>query len=356
METNRRHRCTQIIHEVIIQALVKVATFSVTKARFLIISVPILSLSLFAVGFFTNFTLETDQISLWTPSQSDVLKHGRWIEEESGFPARTYPIHLILHSNGDNVLTMNGVDTLFKALQIFEATEGHADACNSKHRIKANFTNHFPYSASNCSISGITNFFNDDYETYLKTVENNEDLLRTISKGPTLLKSQLVNEFLGYPTFLQIPAESGGELMVQEAQLLKLRIGLPMEKSRGSFEKRVISRLLEYRLDMQNDDSNVFHIEILSTQSYDEETVAAIEEDLYLLPIIVVIMCIFSSSVYFRRNLVQSSCLCLGIGSVVSVTLSLLTSFGIMFLFGMPFSILAAVVPFVVLGIGLDGK
>ena len=58
--------------------------------------------------------LETDKITLWTPSKSDVLKHGKWIKEESGFPIGTYPIHLILHAHGENVLTMDGVDMLFR--------------------------------------------------------------------------------------------------------------------------------------------------------------------------------------------------------------------------------------------------
>lgn len=100
----------------------------------------------------------------------------------------------------------------------------------------------------------------------------------------------------------------------------------------------------------------VFQIEVLSAQSYANETVRAIEKDIALLPIIVGIMCAFSCWVYFKRDRVQSSCLCLGIGAVASVILSLITSYGILFLVGIPFSTLTAAVPFVVLGIGLDGE
>lgn len=326
-------------------------SFSVAKARYLLVIIPILSLSIFSLGYFTNFMLETDKITLWTPSKSDVLKHGKWIKEESGFPIGTYPIHLILHAHGENVLTMDGVDMLFKALGVFEGTDGYDSVCFSRHGSKANWTNAFSYSTKNCDIKGVTNFFNDDHGAYRDMVGSDDDLIQAIH-GPRLPNGQLVKDVFGYPQEMEIPEES--KVLIVEAELLKLRVGLPIEEAGGSFEKLVISGLLDFRQDLQSNDSNVFQIEVLSAQSYANETVRAIEKDIALLPIIVGIMCAFSCWVYFKRDRVQSSCLCLGIGAVASVILSLITSYGILFLVGIPFSTLTAAVPFVVLGIGLD--
>lgn len=328
-------------------------SFSVAKARYLLVIIPILSLSIFSLGYFTNFMLETDKITLWTPSKSDVLKHGKWIKEESGFPIGTYPIHLILHAHGENVLTMDGVDMLFKALGVFEGTDGYDSVCFSRHGSKANWTNAFSYSTKNCDIKGVTNFFNDDHGAYRDMVGSDDDLIQAIH-GPRLPNGQLVKDVFGYPQEMEIPEES--KVLIVEAELLKLRVGLPIEEAGGSFEKLVILGLLDFRQDLQSNDSNVFQIEVLSAQSYANETVRAIEKDIALLPIIVGIMCAFSCWVYFKRDRVQSSCLCLGIGAVASVILSLITSYGILFLVGIPFSTLTAAVPFVVLGIGLDGE
>ena len=99
-----------------------------------------------------------------------------------------------------------------------------------------------------------------------------------------------------------------------------------------------------------------YRLEILSSNSYTNEFQESVKQDIGLLPIVFVVMTTFSALVFYRGDSVRSSCLCLGIGAVVTVVLSILTSFGLLFIMGVPFNNLAFMLPFIILGIGLDGK
>jgi Niemann-Pick C1 protein len=64
-------------------------------------------------------------------------------------------------------------------------------------------------------------------------------------------------------------------------------------------------------------------------------------------------MTIFTSLVFFKRHKVHSRSL-LGVGAVTSVLLSMVSSYGFMFLCGVPFTSVTQLLPFVMFGVGLD--
>ena len=79
----------------------------------------------------------------------------------------------------------------------------------------------------------------------------------------------------------------------------------------------------------------------------------AILEDIPLIPIVFLIMSVFTAIVFFKRDPIQSRSL-LGFGAVVAVLLSLLSGFGLLFTIGTPFTSMTQLLPFVIFGIGLD--
>lgn len=99
-------------------------------------------------------------------------------------------------------------------------------------------------------------------------------------------------------------------------------------------------------------EGNEFHIEIFSSGSRADESAAAVYKGLPLVLIMFVVICVFSCSVFFKQDKVQLSTdtLLLGTGSVITVILSLMTSCGILFCVGVPFSSLTITVPFVLVG------
>ena len=64
-------------------------------------------------------------------------------------------------------------------------------------------------------------------------------------------------------------------------------------------------------------------------------------------------MAVFTSLIFSRRHKVLSRSL-LGLAAVVSVLLSIMSGFGLIFLCGVPFTPVTQLLPFVMFGIGLD--
>jgi Niemann-Pick C1 protein len=64
-------------------------------------------------------------------------------------------------------------------------------------------------------------------------------------------------------------------------------------------------------------------------------------------------MTFFSCFYFYRKNRLQSRCL-LGFASVVSVLVSIMTGYGLLFIIGVPFTSMTQLIPFIIFGIGLD--
>jgi Niemann-Pick C1 protein len=64
-------------------------------------------------------------------------------------------------------------------------------------------------------------------------------------------------------------------------------------------------------------------------------------------------MCCFTCFVFYKKHKVKSRSL-LGVSAVVSVLLSIATAYGLLFIFGVPFTSITQMLPFILFGIGLD--
>lgn len=370
---NQLHkRWIRILHNALNFLLLKAVSFSMKYPVLVLTIVPVLSIGTFLGGFYTNFFLESDNVKLLTPTTSEALEFRDWIENRSGFAANKYGIDIFLHANGNNVVTRDGVDVMFRALEKFQKTTGYAENCpDPTLESNANLGN-----SDLCEVIGITNYFADEYLEFSSNILTDDELLSALNIGPFFPNGKPVNvkEVFGLLQTITDP-QSGLEL-VSTAQALKLHIRLPtfnlnpvanktteLDPSEDggtanfshdkAFEKLFIQNLLAYRQALLAE-GNEFHIEIFSSGSLADESAAAVYKDLPLVPIMFVVICVFSCSVFFKRDKVQSSTLLLGAGSVITVILSLMTGCGILFCVGVPFSSLTITVPFVLLGIGLD--
>jgi len=94
-------------------------------------------------------------------------------------------------------------------------------------------------------------------------------------------------------------------------------------------------------------------LEILAARSNGDEFMRSLVQDLPLIPLMLCIMFAFTCLVFYRKDPVQSRTM-LGIGSVITIFLSILSGHGLMFIIGIPFTNLSMILPFIVIGIGLD--
>jgi Niemann-Pick C1 protein len=142
---------------------------------------------------------------------------------------------------------------------------------------------------------------------------------------------------------------SSGLLTFAESYVI--RIDLPETDEAEDFETNAINRILDLRAAWAAEASASFHLEIFADRSFSDEFTRAIVTDIPLVPIVFMIMSFFTCFIFLKRDWVFSRSL-LGFGAVVSVLLSIMTGYGLVFIFGVPFTSMTQILPFIMFGIG----
>ena len=173
------HNAVIKLHQKVVLYLQRLSNLAIFLPVTTIVSISITSFLFFFLGFHSNFTFITDEIELWTPPQSKTFQHRKWMKE-NGFLVEKPIIQLLIHGNGQNILGRDSIDYAFDAVGTIRSIKGFNKSC---------------------SIRGVVNFFSDDYDIFLKSVQNNSDAARALSQMPFLPNGVIVNrdEFFGYP-------------------------------------------------------------------------------------------------------------------------------------------------------------
>ena len=148
--------------------------------------------------------------------------------------------------------------------------------------------------------------------------------------------------------------------LLASADSFLIRFDIPWSNVTRTFEASAVDELLALRKRWESiypegsDEYIPFRLEIVSQSSYEDEFMRSIVEDLWLIPIAAVIVGAFTIFFAFGKwDRVQSRGL-LGLGSVATIVGSIMTSFGLLFIIGVPFTTNTLMLPFLMFGIGLD--
>lgn len=295
------------------------------------------------IGLFTNFYLETDTEILWTPTPSRVLSDGNWIKEDSGYRTLPRRIRITVHADGGNVLSQEGVNRVFTAIDVARDTLHYDEVCED-----AKVSMEDEDGETTCLIYSVSNFWNDNINVYNQSVTSDEDAIQTLSRRvfpdgtPVVVLS-----ILGNPTW------SSDDNVLTSAQIFSTIIFTPPTDESFILEGRVITNILDLRKQWDEEPGNIFRLEISTLRCFSDEVERAIVKDIPLVPMIFVVMSIFTCVIFCRRHWIYSRCF-LGFGAVFTVLLSIMTSYGLLFLIGVPFTSMTQILPFIIFGVGLD--
>ncbi len=167
------------VHGIIVNALIQIANFAATRPKLVLFFVPVFSISIFFVGLYTNFYMETDEVALWTPSSSNSLEQNDWLRTESGISVGDGTmLQILIHRYGGNVLEMEGIEYAFKVVHAVRSEK----LCNAS------------------SITGVLDFFDNDYKLFQKRVTNDKEAIEALSLVPFFPNGKLVNrkELFGF--------------------------------------------------------------------------------------------------------------------------------------------------------------
>jgi hypothetical protein len=321
--------------------LLKITGSAARNPKTHITAVCFISIAVLVTGLFTNFSIDVDQDTLWTPRNSRPLSHANWLENESSFPAEPRICYMLVHSNGNNVLSREGVSRVFEAVDTFRSTFGYDDVC-AKSQFKGSLDGNGKVT---CTIVAVTKFWNGTASIFADEIQSDGEaggaLSAPVYPDGTPVETQAV---VG-------KAVRDGSGLLTFAESFVIRIDLPETDEAEDFETDAINRILELNEAWAAEAYTSFRLEIFADRSFSDEFTRAIVTDIPLVPIVFVIMSVFTCFVFFKRDWVFSRSL-LGFGAVVSVLLSIMTGYGLVFIFGVPFTSMTQILPFIMFGIG----
>jgi len=267
----------------ILNALLKLTRHAALHPMSYTVSIIVISIALMAIGLATNFNVAADE-DQWTATGTLSVKHGKWIEDESGFPAEPRYMHLIIHRGGLNVvgddLAKDGVERVFQMVDVVRNTPGYAALC-------ANRDYYHPVTGEKtCDIISVTNFWNDDTELLRNTTVSNADAIDAMSKktfpsGIWVDFDQIIGKNQCNDGASLVNCTESGTLSYGESYVTV--IGLPGEEEDEDealdFEKDVIDNLMDLQDAWKEEDGNDFRLEIDVYRSFGDEFMRAISAD-----------------------------------------------------------------------------
>jgi Niemann-Pick C1 protein len=247
---------------------------------------------------------------------------------------------LLIHRSGGNVLGQEGVERCFDALETLRSTEGYEQLCKG--------TGHTDFnSIETCLVYGATNVWNDTRAFFEANVSSDEEAIMSLS-SPVFPNGAPVDAGSIFGKVIR-----GEDGVLESAESFSFVVQLPGQDVKEDLAKEVEERALETLLNLHdmwlNEEGNDFVLQVFAERSFSDEFTRAIVNDIPLVPIVFVIMGVFTCLVFFRRDWVYSRTM-LGLGAVVTVLLAIMTGYGIMFMAGVPFTSMTQILPFIMFG------
>jgi Patched family len=343
-------RATEGLQRYLRRFLIALALVSARNPYRCIGSVIVISLGLVLVGLNTNFHIEVDEEVIYAPFNSLPRVHQRWHDDESGLGAQSRGTVLMIHNkedkndyhnDTDNFLSRDTVKRVFQALDTVRNTTGFQDIICHDGAFWDEHAQQFT-----CRIMSATRFWYHDQALFDQQVQSDEDLVQQLSA------TQYPGGAPVDPSYIMGNYQRDDNGTITYAPAFFVYLFLTDKPETEGFELAMLQRLSLLQKEWELDPAIPLVLDYTSVRSPTDEFRRAIENDMYLVPIVAIMMSGFTCLVYLKpRNMVQSRCL-LGVGMVTTILMAMFTGFGIMFIFGVPFTSMTQLLPFILFGVG----
>lgn len=326
----------------------KLTNLSVARPKTVIASVVVFSIAILAIGIVTNFNVDVDEDTLWTPRDSHPVRNSEWINDESGFPLNPRSLVLVFHEDGNSdILTQKNIGDIFTAVDTVRNLADFESVCDKKDN-------------GECRISGVTKFWNNTVGIFDDLVSSDQDVIDQVNVDvyPDDGTPVKFRDLFGNPQEDESGVVVGAQSYLVILELINDDKDGILDGPSADFEEDALDKLFDLRDKWNDDSTQTLRLEAIAERSFTDEFGQAIVNDIPLLPTVFVVMGIFTSLVFFRKDKVLSRSL-LGFTAVISVLLSIVAGYGLMFLCAVPFtryglmSVCGSVLLSVVAGYGL---
>jgi len=297
-----------------------------------------------SIGFL-DWKTENDGLKLWLPKDSDFVKNTDWIRRT--FPSKTRYSSILMIS--DNVLTASSVKQVYRLLKEIKTIKNGSDSTPlwTKKCQKSPFQACLEMSL--LELYYLTSQGKYDEETILNL--SDEDIINKINKNKT--KSGITGGPFFPETYLgSITKNENGQIVAAKAMLMNF-IGVNEGDQRGDEASLMFEEKL---LNLVNDDFEFKEGLVaypLTMRSFGDLVGGSIGDDLNTLATGYILILIYVCFNLGRLNSVEHR-VWLSLIGIVAVILGVGSSYGLSQLLGFMFTQMNSLLPFLMLGVGID--
>ena len=209
-----------------------------------VIGTVIFTLGIAVTGLFTNFTVETDLDTIFTPVGSIPLAHSKWLDNEAGFPPPSRGNQMFVHADGSNVLSVEGVSRAFDALEAFTGVDGYYEkVCLEE-------------ASQDCENLGVTTFWNNSRVIFEDQVQTDQDVIEQVSE-PYFPDGRPVTQDVVFGNAIR--NETSGLLIFAPIFIINSRT--PDNDDTIEWEVDAVEDLWDMQDDWEKESGNVFRLE-----------------------------------------------------------------------------------------------
>lgn len=295
---------------------------------------------------FINWKTEDDGLKLWLPQDSDFVTNTDWLRKT--FPSKTRYSSILLLSD-ENVLTANRVNQMYRLLKEIQNIKNGSDSTSLWSTKCQRTPRQACIEMSILELYYLTEQNKYDDETIIALTD--EDIIDKINANNT--KSGITGgPFLPESYLGSITRDNNGRIVGAKAMLINF-IGVNEGDQKGDD----VSRLFEEKLlNLVNEDFN-FEFGVvaypLTMRSFGDLIGGSIGDDLNTLATGYILILLYVCFNLGKLNSVEHR-VWLSLIGIVSVVLGVVSSYGLSQLMGFMFTQMNSLLPFLMLGVGID--
>lgn len=224
---------------------------------------------LMVVGLSTNFLVDVDEDSLWTPRGSNAAINQKWVKEESGFKIEPRWFVLLFHLDGENVLGQSQVQRMFDVLDGVRGVGGYDEMCSA--------TGYFDNNGvQTCEINGPPQIWNSSSAFFQSNVTSDAEAIQGLSVRFMLDLFPVVED-----VFYGFPVRDEYDLLTSVTSY-SIFIQFPHVDLAEDVEGRALDVVLDFQQKWKDDPESNLYVEVASERSFPDEFTRAIVTDLPL--------------------------------------------------------------------------
>jgi len=299
------------------------------------IALSLLGCLLCGLGFL-RFESNSDATELWVDQHSQQMKNTDWAGQFFGGSGQRNRL-LVTAKDGGNVLEM---EKMIEILKIADDVRSLVDFAGNQ------FSDICAYAGNSCLNSGILRYFGSTAD-FNSTVLNQSALLAAVNQG-TYPDGQ---DAFASDTMGGIERDANGNIVTATAVRVDFILWADWE-AMDTWEGKFTEHFTKNDLTVQRYEKvNVF---VMAERSRDDELNRTVQADIPLFVLAFVLMSTFCACFLGKTASWTQSRRLLGVAEFYLVIFGCVAGYGFAMLVGVPFTVLQQILPFILVGIGID--